>query len=346
MLRTLVVGLGRAGAGLHIPVLLRLRREPGRRLFADGPILAVDPRPAAVPGGPEVRLVASPAAARQQLDPARTVVHLCTPPEERTALVRELVELGFRRLIIEKPLSAHHSDLAALARLVRTERLAVSVVAPWLASTLTERLEGLVVQGELGPLRRISVRQHKPRIRRSLHTHGHPTAFDIEIPHSLGVALRLAGDAEVVQADCQDLRVGDQLRPALASARLVLAHRGGVRTEIVSNLASPIRERRITLRFQHGTATGHYPGSADDEYAHLRLSGRRLSSHEVFPDDSLSHYLRRAYDRFLDERPLPPAEFEQHVRAVGLLADAKRISRATARSSQPVDRELELTHAR
>ncbi|GAA1248216.1 hypothetical protein GCM10009665_43890 [Kitasatospora nipponensis] len=343
MFRTLVVGLGRAGAGLHLPVLLRLRRESGH-LFAGAPLLAVDPRASAAPEFPEVRLVASPAAARQVLDPARTVVHLCTPPRRRAELVAELAELGFRRLIIEKPLTAHPADLTALAELVHGRRLEVSVVAPWLASSLTDRLARLVHDGELGELRRITVRQHKPRFRRSLLTDGHPTAFDVEIPHSLGVALRLAGDAEVVQAGSRDLRVGERLRPALGGARLVLAHHGGVRTEIVSDLTSPVRERRITLRFTHGTAVGHFPGSADDEYAQLRLSGRRVESREVFPDDSLGNYLRQTYARFL-AGPVPPsAGFDTHVRAVRLLGDAKRLSGTDLLLHEPESRQRELSH--
>ncbi|MCC9309445.1 Gfo/Idh/MocA family oxidoreductase [Kitasatospora sp. RB6PN24] len=345
MFRTLIVGLGRAGAGLHLPVLLRLRHEPAR-LFADAPLLAVDPSPAALPDSPDLRLLPSLGAARTVLDPERTVAHICTPPQRRAELVAELAALGFRRLIIEKPLAAHPDDLEALADLVHHLGLEVAVVAPWLASTLTERLTALVRGGELGELRRISVRQHKPRFRRSLTTSGHPTAFDVEIPHALGVALQLAGDAEVLGADRRDLRVGDQLRPALGSARLVLAHHGGVRTEIVSDLMSPVRERRIALRFTRGTAIGHYPGSADDEYAQLRLHGRNLNSHDVFPDDALSSYLRRAYARFL-AGPLPPrAEFDPQVRAVRLLSDAKRLSGADPSSTpaEPTERELTCVH--
>ncbi|TQF04524.1 oxidoreductase [Kitasatospora acidiphila] len=345
MFRTLIIGLGRAGAGLHLPVLLRLRHETAR-LFADAPLLAVDPSPAALPDSPDLRLMPSPAAACKVLDPARTVVHICTPPQRRAELVAELAELGFRRLIVEKPLAAYPADLDTLADLVHRLDLEVAVVAPWLASTLTERLTALVRGGELGALRRISVRQHKPRFRRSLTTDGHPTAFDIEIPHALGVALQLAGDAEVLRADWRDLRVGDQLRPALGSARLVLAHHGGVRTEIVSDLMSPVRERRIALRFANGTAIGHYPGSADDEYAQLRLTGRGLNSREIFPDDALSSYLRRAYARFL-AGPLPPqGEFDPQVRAVRLLSDAKRLSGAdlVIRPPESTERELSCVH--
>ncbi|MGF1428815.1 Gfo/Idh/MocA family oxidoreductase [Kitasatospora sp. LaBMicrA B282] len=346
MFRTLIVGLGRAGAGLHLPVLLRLRRELGPP-FAGPPLLAVDPAPTTVPDPAQVRLLPSPTAARRLLDPQHTVVHVCTPPQHRAELVADLAALGFRRLIIEKPLAAHPGDLAALVEVVHREQLQVAVVAPWLASSLTDRLVQLVHEGELGQLRRIRVRQHKPRFRRTLATSGHPTAFDIEVPHALGVALLLAGDAEVTEAGGHDLRVGGEVRPLLGGARLKLAHRGGVRTEIVSDLTSPVRERRIELRFARGSAIGHYPGSADDEYAQLRLSGRHGTVREVFPDDALGAYLLRAYRRF-QRGPLPPAaEFDGHVRAVRLLSEAKRLSGAPDLLPSPApsfERELSCVH--
>ena len=42
-MRTLVVGLGRAGADLHLPVLARARTSV-RQLFDDRPIVACAPR--------------------------------------------------------------------------------------------------------------------------------------------------------------------------------------------------------------------------------------------------------------------------------------------------------------
>ncbi|HEX2301044.1 MAG TPA: hypothetical protein VHH34_21475, partial [Pseudonocardiaceae bacterium] len=48
MLQTFVIGLGRAGAGLHVSVLSRLReRAAMRQLFAECPLVVCDPRFAA-----------------------------------------------------------------------------------------------------------------------------------------------------------------------------------------------------------------------------------------------------------------------------------------------------------
>lgn len=299
MLRTLVVGLGRAGSGLHVPVLCRARAAAGASLFADEPIVAIDPavRPDGLP--PEVVVVPSPAAARALLDPARTVTHVCTPPVARIEVVEELAGLGFRDLIIEKPLAADPVELAAFDALRTRHDLRVIVVAQWLGSALTRRLRALVEGGELGALRTVTFAQHKPRFTRSLATAGHPTAFDIELPHALGVVLALAGPARVVDASGSDLRVGDTVLPRLGGARLRLAHASGVRSDLVSDLSAPIRERRIALGFAHGSATGHYPVAQDDDHARLTVHAPGHSTSEVFPDDSLTGFVCESYRRFL-----------------------------------------------
>jgi predicted dehydrogenase len=345
-LRTLVVGLGRAGAGLHLPVLAKAReRQP--RCFAAEPVVGFDPDPAARArcAGSGVRPADSPARARAELDPARTVVHVCTPPVARLGAVAELVGLGFRMLVLEKPLAADPGDLVRLLGLLRTPGVRAAVVAPWLASTLTERLARLVREpGGLGALRTVSVLQNKPRFHRSLATAGHPTAFDVEVPHALGVLLHLAGDAEVVAASCTDLDVGGRRVPRLGGAALRLAHHGGVSGAVRSDLTSPVRERRITLRFEHGAAIGHYPADSSDDHAQLRVVSRESATAlpAVFRDDALTAFVLRAYADFAAGGP-GFAGVERQARVVELLCDAKALALAGGHGR---GRERELTGAR
>ena len=155
MLTTLIIGLGRAGLGLHIPVLARLRAE-GRAGFHPAPphpVVAVDPcGPDPYGHPPDLTVVDSLHKARGLLVPDRTVVHLCTPPAVRPALLEEVAALGFSRIIVEKPLARTPDDLEAVLRLARRHRLRLSVVAPWLHSTLTDRLVALRDGGTLGRL--------------------------------------------------------------------------------------------------------------------------------------------------------------------------------------------------
>ncbi|MBC2878820.1 MULTISPECIES: Gfo/Idh/MocA family oxidoreductase [Streptomyces] len=344
MFHTLLIGLGRSGRELHLPVLRRLRADRGTAgagdtcVFAPDDPLGYDIRPAARRAEPGLRTVGSLAGARDRLDPATTVVHLCSPPTERTELLRDIAGLGFRRFLVEKPIGVDTVVVEELRTLRDSYGLQLAVVAPWLHSTLTERLDGLVRSGSLGHLRRIDIRQHKPRLHRSLHTPSHPTAFDVELPHSVGVVLRLAGAARVTGATCTDARVGDTVVPRMGSAAVTLDHDSGVTSRIATDLASPLRERRIDLVFDAGTAVGHYPVGSDDLYAHLRVTPIGLPErYEIFPDAALDACILHAYRGFRQGADRH-AEFTLQAQVVEVLEQAKRhaAGRTAERSSTHV----------
>lgn len=322
-MRTLIIGLGRSGSGLHLAVLRKLRAaRQWDAVFDQAPVVAVDPRVSGVPLGPDVRVAPSLAEAAELLDPANTVVHVCTPPTVRLALLRELAALGFRDIIVEKPVTTDRAALAAILNLAGAEALRLAVVAPWLASSLTARLAELVATGGMGALRTIEIHQSKPRMGRSLATGGHPTAFDIEPPHSLGVCLRLAGTARLADARLSDMTVGSTVIPNMGSAELVLHHETAV-SRIVSDLVSPIRERRIELGFDGGHVVGHYPGSGDDHYAQLHVAADgRPATREIFPDDALTAYVRDTYLGFQRGEDFR-AELAIGGQVVELIAEAK-----------------------
>lgn len=315
-MRSLIIGLGRSGAGLHLRALLRLR-------CGGSPVVGVDP--AGVPDVPGLVAARSVAHAARLLDTGDTVVHVCTPPTTRVPVLAELAAHGFRDVLVEKPLAAGDEELTELLR----HRSRMLVVAPWLASELTRALVRLTRAGTLGELRTISVAQHKPRFHRSTNTRGHPTAFDVELPHAIGVALRLAGPAEVTAASCTDLRLGDLRVPWLGRAGLRLAHASGVHSRFTSDLTAPVRARRITMRFTHGTVTGHYPVSAEDDMAQLVVRTGNERRHTAFRDDALGAFLLDAYRRF--ERPGDPGadDLDVAVHVVRLLTTAKELCGAT-----------------
>ncbi|MBQ0825528.1 Gfo/Idh/MocA family oxidoreductase [Streptomyces tagetis] len=322
MRQPLIIGLGRSGAGLHTRAL-HTARAAAPKLWK-GPVVAVDPRPAA--GGPApdgVVLTRSLTEAAALLTPASTVVHVCTPPDTRPAVLADLAAAGFRDLIVEKPLAAGVDDLAAVERLRDTHGLRVTVVAHWTAGELARRLRETLASAEHGPLLRVEVVQHKPRFLRSLRPRdGHPTAFDVEMPHALGLVLDLAGPAEVTGAHLTDLRIGAVVRPGMGSARLDLRHPGGVRTRIVSDLAAPVRERSVTLTFARTAVTAHFPLSADDDHAQLVTGARR----EVFRDDALAAFMTQTYDRHATlgaDHPSWRTAFDVHADVVRLLDTAK-----------------------
>lgn len=319
MLYTLIVGLGRSGRGLHVPSLAKVRAAaPG--LFAPGPVMGHDPSS----GGDDGFLaMASMDEAARRCPPQRTVVHLCTPPHLRAEPLERLARLGYRMVIVEKPLALDLVELAAIARLRRRWGLNLTVATPWAASTLSARLLALHRTQTFGRLRALTVLQNKPRFTRALEPDGHPTVFDVEVPHALPVAITLAGDADVASAELTDMSVDGSRLPGLGAASLDLVHHTGVLTRIESDLTAPVRERRIVLEFDSAVLTGHYPCSDADHTAQLSVAAHGCEpTRSVFTDDALTAFLRRSYARYA--RPFRGlGDLPVHVETVRLLAEAK-----------------------
>ncbi len=300
--------------------------QASKHLFDDRPIVAFDPwgTQAELPGVVRVRSLAQ---AGEMADPDRTVVHLCSPPATRIEMLEQLGQLGFQKIVVEKPLAVDEQDLAEIARLRRHWNLDLMVVAPWLASALTHHILQILRSGEFGALRSVFVVQRKPRFTRSLAGCGHPTAFDIEMPHSVGVALAIAGSAKVCHAQLTDMRFEDLVIARLGSAWLSLDHESGVRTEILSDLTSPTRERRITLKLERGTLIGHYSNSEADHTSQLSTTVGGRETRSVFHDDALTIFILRTYEHFA-----APGRDNDDLRlnaeVVRLLSDAKRLCMA------------------
>jgi predicted dehydrogenase len=332
--RTLIVGLGRSGRGLHLPVLSRARAmQATKHLFDDRPIVAFNQWDNQAWGTqaepPGAVLARSLAQAGDLADPDHTIVHLCSPPATRVELLEQLARLGFHKVVVEKPLAVDEQDLAEIDRLRQRWNLNLVVVAPWLASALTRRILQILRGGELGALRSVFVVQRKPRFTRSLAGCGHPTAFDIEMPHSVGVALAIAGNANVCNARLTDMRFEDVVIPRLGSAWLSLNHENGACTEIHSDLTSPTRERRITLKLEQGTMIGHYSNSEADHTAQLSTTVSGRETRRVFHDDALTSFILRAYQHFAAPGP-DRDDFALNVDVVRLLSDAKRLCLASS----------------
>ncbi|WP_424189115.1 oxidoreductase [Actinokineospora sp. G85] len=325
MVGALVVGLGRSGAGLHLPVLRALGHGQARALGRP-PIVVVDPA-ASVPPAPDVLPALSLAHAARLISPARTVVHLCTPPTARLRPLTELAGLGFTRVLVEKPLAVDEVELAGVLRLRAEAGLDLLPVAQWRCSELTRRITAVVAGGELGALRSLSFTQTKPRFTRTALGDSHTTALDVEAPHSVAVALHVAGAAEVADAALSDMVVGDHSYRHMGGARLSLRHAGGVRTEIRTDLTSPVRERRVVAELEGGTLIGHYPATDADDHSQLVVRTASTHSHSVFQDDSLRALIARAHEHFEGGDPLfdEPAN---GVAVVTLLAQAKRLATA------------------
>jgi predicted dehydrogenase len=323
MKSTLIVGLGRAGAGLHLPALMRLskvRESAPRRLLGLDPGLTLG-------AGQFPGVVPLPGyQALGELDAGSCVAHVCTPPAQRVEAISRLAAAGVRQMIVEKPLASSCAELAEIAALRKHYKLDILVVGNFVSSSLTRRLEELIQSGTYGPVRRLAFTQHKPRIGRSLARREYASAFDIELPHALGATLLLIpGSAQVISAQCSDLVVEGVRAPALGRARLTLLHEGGALSELNSDLGAPIRKRSVEVSFDNHIIRGHYPVSEADHYAQLVVVDRkgRASDTEFIVDDSFLSFMVDAYRYFEEGGAKLSCDFELNTAIVELLSDAK-----------------------
>lgn len=327
-LATVIVGFGKAGRSLHLPSVLharRLCRDEG--LFSTSRPVAVDPRLEVKPRMRDDRsvLLVRSLDAAPDLDPGSTVAHVCTPPLARIAALRALADRGIRHVVCEKPIAASLDELRGILDLVRERGLDIAVVSPWLSSSLTARLADLIGSGALGALRSIRVVQTKPRFSRTRDNVDHPSAFEVEIPHSMGLLLHLAGDAEVEHAAATDMELEGERYLHLGGAHVRLRHASGVVSEIACDLTAPVRERSLSLEFERGVVRGWYSVGAD---AHAQIEvhrdGAPPASRDVLVDEHLTSMVIAWYQHFAGAGPRPVSDLAFNVRVMDAIAAAKR----------------------
>jgi predicted dehydrogenase len=325
VLETLIVGFGNSGRRLHMPSVLEARAADRAGIFGALPPFAIDPAPVPEPSVAAGHL-RSTLEETGDLDPALTVVHVCTPPTERIPILEILAGFGFRKFIVEKPLALSVDELEWLDGVVGTYDLEVGVAMPWLSSCVTRRLERALANPANGRLRRFESVQDKPRFARSLRKADHPSAFDVELPHALGILTHLLGAVPAVTAArCTDLAHDLGVVPHMGSAWIKTAPINGVSAEIQSNLASPIRQRFVRLRFERSIVTGFYSISGDDPYAQLTVESLRDREviREVFVDNPFPRMIAEWYEYFAGVRARPTSGLALNAAVVRVLAEAK-----------------------
>ncbi|MDH6225232.1 MULTISPECIES: Gfo/Idh/MocA family oxidoreductase [Streptomyces] len=328
---SVIIGYGHAGRDLHHRAL---------RDIAGGnpPVIAVDPRPAEVPGGqwvPDVRgAVRALRTSGHRVPDA--VFHVTVPPDAHRDCLERLLSVGARHFILEKPVAPTVQETAHLVDLAEVTRAVVLPMSVWPNSRVTEAAGELVASGRIGEPVAYHMEQSKPRFRRSLQDRGHASAFEVELPHQMLLALHLAGPvAEVTASRGWDLPLPSGRLAGLGGAEVGLRHRTGVTTTLHTDLSSPVRRRRLHVHGTEGTVVADYPVSGDDDFGQVRIAGS--SVHRVVQDAPLTRFVARAYAHFRGEGPAPHGDLALHLRSMELIDTA----RATAfrEAGAPVPQE-------
>ena len=326
--QTLIVGFGRSGRDLHLRCLRKMQNgsgngSAGRRIG----VIDVEHRPLSAAEQADVEAFKSLADARSYFD-TNTVVHICTPPPTHLEVLREAARYGYSRIIVEKPLVSRLADVAALQLLVKEHRLAVFVVANWLSSSLTSRLQERLQRSADQSWSTLTISQIKPRFARSLATWGQETIFDVEIPHQMALSLLLGGaDLQVCRVDCSDMVVNRTRIPHMGKATITLQDKHGRVIVLHSDLTAPVRQRSVEVLFENGTrSVGYYPSTDADSFSQLLTFHRHHEgpvSHEIFVDDPLSTFLHEVYDYFEHDGRRPASDVDFNTAVVSMIGKAK-----------------------
>ncbi|MFJ7629783.1 hypothetical protein ACIQZN_25130 [Streptomyces sp. NPDC097595] len=253
--------------------------------------------------------------------PASAVVHIATPVRERAQTIRELAAAGIRKAIMEKPFAESPAAACELTSLIRDCDTEVLPVAVWPSSAITRHIVGLLASGRIGQPISLHIEQSKPRFQRGFEDEAHSSAFEVELPHQMLLALHLFGDAESLEAVSWPLRTPTGESRRLGGATVRLRHRDGLVTTLKSDLTSPVRVRCLRLRGTAGEIVAHYPIGADDPYGQVQVTGDH--DRTLLPDAPLTTYIEDCYRYFAGTGRQPEgSDLQLHLRVTELLAAA------------------------
>ena len=328
-LDAVVVGLGRAGLGLHIPVLEKIRRDSAAASPFGGVVGLVDAGELGVrralhrleydygydPG--PIRCATS-LAELTGVDRDNTIVHICTPADNHAPALRAATEAGFRRIIVEKPCAANTADVDEMRRIADRTGASVAVINPYLYSRSIASCRDKIRQVGQQP-HYLEFEMSKPRITPTLAGRSKPeSVMDVELPHQIAAALYLTGATRyrVLRAEVRHMHYREVetevcqvvLNMGVGILVLELDHCIAV---LISSLDALTRTRVLKLRFPNTEHIEAFlPVTGDDhtsvvmEYSGHNSDGSTEQTHVAkLPDDMLARCLFDMYSRFATDSP-------------------------------------------
>jgi predicted dehydrogenase len=351
-LGAVVVGLGRAGMGLHVPVLEKIRHDNG----AASPFGAVVGLVDSVEGGinralhrleydygydPRRISRATSLADLTGVDPDQTIVHICTPADDHASALRAATEAGFRRIIVEKPCAANTADVDEMRRIADRTGASIAVINPYLYSRSVASCRDKIQHvGRLPHY--LEFEMSKPRITPTLAGRSKPeSVMDVELPHQIATALYLTGSSRyrLLRAEVRHMHYREvdtepcRVVPNMGVGIIVLELDECIAV-LVSSLDALTRTRVLKLRFPNSEHIEAFlPVTGDDhtsvvvEYSGRNTDGS-IEQQRVakLPDDMLARCLFDMYSRFATDTPqLSDLAFNRKV--VDVMDKAKTFAR-------------------
>ncbi len=280
--KTVLVGYGHAARNLHRAALDESNLDG---VIED--ILVVDPYCAP---GTDVEIYKNlhdlPATSSSD------VFHVTVPPADHAAVVEEIIALGAKRIIVEKPLATDGQSARRIVKACAEADVALYPVGVWPFSSGMRRLRQDLITRSMKPLH-YEFEQSKNRIARTLENSSHTSAFDIELPHQLLAAIWLFGEiTEVLHSESRPMVADGRELPHAGGVFVVVKHRDGTVGTHIGHLDKESRTRRLRVSCDNGDLEVTLPRSKEERSSFYRDATGRVAE---FPDRPLTEFVRSAY---------------------------------------------------
>lgn len=256
----------------------------------------------------------------KELDISDSIFDVATPNICHYPCVKEAVDIGAKRIIIEKPLAHNIIDAKNIRELDGT----FGVIENYVYSPITQHIQKILnehksktifAKTEFSKDRRLEATG-----RRGFSEDYIPHVFTIEMPHQIAVVSYLLGfPKEVCDAWCHDMILPDGRISSHGEGGITLAHDNGVVSYNFSCLQGhrhlSIKYRTIRVYCEDTTKIfGYYPTTIDLEGSILVYHGQVLVEKHRFIDDSMTETLKYLIECFMEnKKPLTDVKFGQRV---------------------------------
>jgi predicted dehydrogenase len=327
-LGAVIVGLGRAGLGLHVPCLEKIRRDGGGTSPYGAVVGLVDSVEAGTKralhrleydyGYDPSRVSRATSLADLRVDPDNTIVHICTPADDHASTLREATDAGFRRIIVEKPCAANTAEVDEMRRIADRTGANIAVINPYLYSRSVASCKDKIRQVGRQP-HYLEFEMSKPRTTPTLAGRSRPeSVIDVELPHQIATALHLTESSryKILRAEVRHMHYREVDTDPCQVVRnmgvgVIVLELDECIAVLVSYLDALTRTRQLKLRFPNTEHIEAFlPVTGDDhtsvvvEYSGHNSDGsteqRRVAK---LPDDMLTGCLFDMYSRFMTDSP-------------------------------------------
>ncbi len=242
----------------------------------------------------------------REIDIENIIIDLCVPNDIHYQCAKEAIDLGVKKIIIEKPIANSVADAERIEKLDAS----IAITENYVYSKVTEQIREVIDKNNL---KSKFVRTEFSKDRRSDSLNGRgflknapPHVFTVEIPHQLAVVDYLFGNSiEIFGSWCEDMIIENKRFYEHGEGAIILHHKNGAISYNFSCLDGhkhlPIRHRNVMVYCEDGIkVNAHYPSGGDGALfgAVTMYENNHITEKYDIYDDTMTETLKTIILRF------------------------------------------------